>query len=377
MRRSGASLELRAGDRGTTTKLNKKRPNRIIETAYLMSGTREPARPLTRPNPPSEASMHNRVLSKFAAGAAIVLLTAGLAVGQAGRGTARLSGSVVDKDGKPVPGAKVAAVFDQEGGSTFETVTDKKGEWGFVGVGTGSWTVTASFKGYLPVSVRAYTRQLDKNPKVVLKLEKQEAGSGVVQDEGALQTFEEGNAFYKDGKYDAALTMYDDFLAKNPGAYQVLLNIGDCYREKGEHDKAIEKYNKLIEQSTGDAVRGKNLGAKGLAAIGLIYLKQGKLAEAQDYFKRSIEMAPQDEFLPYNVAEICFSSQNIDEAIRYFEMASQIKPGWPAPYYRVALAYLNKGDNIKAVENLEKFIKLEPETERTAQAKAILEAIKK
>jgi tetratricopeptide (TPR) repeat protein len=88
-------------------------------------------------------------------------------------------------------------------------------------------------------------------------------------------------------------------------------------------------------------------------------------------------MAPQDENLPYNVAEIYFSNSQIDEAIRYFEMAIQIKPDWPDPYFRVAYAYLNKGDTAKAAENLEKFIKLEPETERTAQAKSILDAIKK
>ena len=321
--------------------------------------------------------MHKRALSKFAAGAVIVFLTAGLAIGQAGRGIARMGGAVVDKDGKPVQGAKVTALFDEPGGSTFETTTDRKGEWVFMGVGTGNWLVTAAAKGYLPVTVNTYVRQLEKNPKVTLKLEKQAIGSGVVQDEATFQSLEEGNAFFKDGKYETALTMYEEFLAKNPGAYQVLLNIGDCYREKGEYDKAVEKYNQLIAQSAGDVTMGKNLSAKGLAAIGLCFMKQGKLAESQDYFKRSIEMAPQDENLPYNVAEIYFSNQNTDEAIRYFEMAIQIKPDWPDPYYRVALAYLNKGDNPKAIENLEKFIKLEPETERTAQAKAILEAIKK
>jgi tetratricopeptide (TPR) repeat protein len=321
--------------------------------------------------------MHKRVLSKFAAGAVIILLTAGLAIGQAGRGVARMGGDVIDKDGKPVSGAKVTIVFDQPNGSTFETTTNKKGEWVFMGLGTGNWFVTAAAKGYLPVTVNAYVRQLEKNPKITVKLVEKAVGSGVVQDEATFQTLDEGNAFFKDGKYDTALTMYDEFLAKNPGAYQVLLNIGDCYREKGEYDKAIEKYNQLIEQSAGDATMGKNLGAKGLAAIGLCYLKQGKLAESQDYFKRSIEMAPQDENLPYNVAEIYFSNQQIDDAIRYFDMAIQIKPDWPDPYYKVALAYLNKGDNAKAAENLEKFIKLEPETERTAQAKAILEAIKK
>ena len=321
--------------------------------------------------------MNHRLSAKFAAGAAILLISSGLALAQAGRGVARMGGSVVDKDGKPVAGAKITAVFDQPGGSTFEATTDKKGEWGIMGVGTGSWVITASAPGFLPVSTGAQISQLSKNPKIVLKLEKQAAGSGIVQDEATFQTLEEGNAFYKDGKYDTALMMYEEFLTKNPGAYQVLLNIGDCYREKGEYETAIQKYNLLIEQAAADTAMGKTIGAKGLAAIGLCYLKQDKLAESQEYFKKSIEMAPQDENLPYNVAEIYFSNQQIDDAIRYFEMAIQIKPDWADPYLRVAFAYLNKGDNVKAAENLEKFIKLEPETERTAQAKAILDAIKK
>ena len=321
--------------------------------------------------------MNHRPHKSWAAGAAILLLASGLALAQAGRGIARMNGSVVDKDGKPVQGAKVTAVFDQPGGSTFETTTDKKGDWGIMGVGTGGWLITVSSEGYLPVTTSTRISQLNKNPKITVKLERQAAGSGIVQDEATFQVLEEGNAFFKDGKYDTALMMYEEFLSKNPGAYQVLLNIGDCYREKGEYDTAIQKYNSLIEQAGTDSAMGKGMGAKGLAAIGLCYLKQGKLAESQDYFKKSIDMAPQDENLPYNVAEIYFSNQQIDDAIRYFEMASQIKPDWADPYLRVAFAYLNKGDNAKAAENLEKFIKLEPETERTAQAKAILDAIKK
>jgi tetratricopeptide (TPR) repeat protein len=321
--------------------------------------------------------MDHRLSSKFAAGAAILFLTAGLALSQAGRGTARMNGIVVDPADKPVAGAKVTAVFTQSGGSTFETTTDKKGEFVFMGVGTGNWDVTVNAQGYLPLTQRVSTSQLNKNPKVTIKLEKKAEGTGIVQDEATFQVLEEGNAFFKDGKYDTALMMYEEFLTKNPGAYQVLLNIGDCHREKGEYDKAIESYNKLVEQSSADMTMGKTLGAKGLAAIGLCYLRQDKIPEAQDYFKKSIEMAPQDENLPYNVAEIYFSNSQVDEAIRYFEMAIQIKPDWPDPYLRVAYAYVNKGDIPKAVENLEKFIRLEPETERTAQAKAFLDAIKK
>ncbi len=321
--------------------------------------------------------MNKGILSRICIIALAAALIAVPALAQAGRGTARLGGVVVDKDGKPIDGATVTIVLNMAGSSIFETKTDKKGEWGFLGLGTGNYSVTASAKGYLPITIGCPVKQLDRNPKVTIKMEKEAAGSGIVQDEKSFELLDQGNQFYKDGKYETALAMYEEFLDKNPGAYQVILNIGDCYRERGEYDKAIEKYNKLIEQAAADPTMGKTLGAKGLAAIGLCYMKQGKIAESQDYFKKSIEMAPQDENLPYNVAEIYFSNQQIDDAIRYYEMAGQIKPEWPDPYLRLAYAYLNKGDMTKAQENLEKFIKLEPEGERAAQAKAILDTIKK
>jgi len=317
------------------------------------------------------------MVPKAAAVVVTILLSAGLALAQAGRGKARISGTVLDGAGNPVPGAKVVAVFEQEEASSFDAVAGRDGKWAIIGIGTGNWTITASAKGYLPVSVSVSVKQLERNAAINITLDKKAGGSGVVQDESSFEALEQANGFYNDGKYDTALVMYEEFLSKNPGAYQVQLNIGDCYREKGEYDKAVEIYDKLVEQSKSDSTMGKMMGAKGLAAIGLCFLKQENFEQAQDYFKKSIEMSPQDENLPYNVAEIYFSNQNIEEALRYFEMASQIKPDWPDPYYKLAMVYLNKGDMAKAAESLEKFIQLEPDSERTAQAEGILKAIKK
>jgi len=319
---------------------------------------------------------NNSVLRIIIFGALAVFIS-GTALAQAGRGIARLGGFVLDKGGNPVAGAVVKITFDQPGGSTFDTKTTNKGEFNFLGLGTGGWIISVTAKGYIPSQTTCHVSQIDKNPRLVIKLEKQTGGSAFVQDESSFQVLDQANQFYKDEKYDTALVMYQEFLTKNPGAYQVILNIGDCYREKGDYDKAIENYNKLIESAKADPAMGKTLGAKGLAAVGLCYLKQGKIAESQDFFKKSIEMAPQDETLPYNVAEIYFSNQQVDDAIRYYEMAIQIKADWPDPYLRLAYAYLNKGDMSKAADNLEKFIKLEPNSERTAQAKNILDSIKK
>jgi len=312
--------------------------------------------------------------------AAVFVLTISLACAgawaQAGRGQARLNGTVLDLEGKPVAGATVTMQFG-ETGVVFDTVTDKKGAWGIIGLGTGTWTVTAVAPGFLPVSEQVYVRQLERNPKLTIRLEKEAAGSGIVQDEASFADLEQGNKLYEEGKFDSALIMYEEFLKKNPGAYQVNLNIGDCYREKGDYDKAIGVYNTLLENIETDPTGDKTLKAKGLAAIGLSYLRQGNFEQAQGYFVKSIEVAPEDELLPYNVAEIYFSNQDIDSAQKYFEMAAQIKPDWPDPYLKLAYVHLNKADMAKAAENLEKFIQLEPDTDRTAQAKSILESIKK
>jgi tetratricopeptide (TPR) repeat protein len=322
--------------------------------------------------------MITRTIEKIAVGVLVILFPAALAAGQAGRGTARIGGVVVDAVGNPISSAKVVAVYQEDSNVKIETVANDKGEWAILGVGTGGWLITASAEGYLPNSVNFVSKQLSKNPKITIQLEKRGAAAGgIVEDESSFELLEQGNEFYKDGKYETALMMYQQFLEKNPTAYQVGLNIGDCYREKGELDKAIESYNKVIAQAKNDSVMGKTVEAKSLAGIGVCYLKQNNLEEAEKVFKQSIDTDPQDETLAYNVGEICFSNQQIDEAERYFELAAKIKPDWPDPYLKLGYVYLNKGDMARAVEYLERFIKLEGDTPRSAQAQNIINTIKK
>jgi tetratricopeptide (TPR) repeat protein len=208
-------------------------------------------------------------------------------------------------------------------------------------------------------------------------LQKAKKESGVVQDEASFALLDEANLYYKDGKYDAALVLFQQFLDKNPAAYQVLLNIGDCYREKEDYENAIKSYNDLIEQAKADSAMGKDMTAKALAAIGLCYMRQNNLEEAQKYFRQSLDTSPQDENLAYNVGEIYFSNQKIDEALTYFELAAKIKPDWPDPYLKLGYVYLNKGVMDKAAEYFDKFLKLEPNTERSAQVQNIINTIKK
>lgn len=303
-----------------------------------------------------------------------------LALAQAGRGVGRLGGVVLDNNDKPVAGAKLVLTYIQDagGGLKLEATTNKKGEWSFIGLGSGRWSLMVSAEGFAPVAQEVTVSQLEKNPRITIKLQKAGGGMSIIQDEASLELLDEGNKFFQEGKYDTALAMFEQFYEKNPSAYQILLNIGDCYREKGEIDKAMEYYNQVMEKAKSDMGMGVNMTAKALAAIGLIYLKQDNLEEAAKYFKQSVDTAPQDEVVAFNVGEVFFTNQKLDEAERYFKMASGIKPDWPEPYLKLGYVALNKNELAVAVEYFEKFLQLEPQdSPRVAMVQQILQAIKK
>ena len=321
--------------------------------------------------------MKHHSWKRIASLAAIILLAGGFAFGQAGRGVGRLGGVVYDLEDKPIEGVKLTLQFTDNASLKFETTSNKKGEWSFLGLGTGNWNLTAMLTGYMPQDKTLYVSQLSQNPKIVVRLQKAARGSGIVADEATFAILEKANLLFKDAKYDEAIAGYQEFMAKNTHLYQVNLSIGDCYREKGDFAKAVEVYTLVVEQAKLDATLGKEMTAKALAGIGNCYLKEGKLKEAQDLFRQSIENSPKDEILAYNVGEIYFSNQALDDALHYFELASQIKPDWPDPYLKLGYVFLNKADNPKAVEKFEKFLTLEPEGERAALARNILNVIKK
>jgi tetratricopeptide (TPR) repeat protein len=216
------------------------------------------------------------------------------------------------------------------------------------------------------------------NPKVVLVMKKLESlEASVIKDETSLAFIDRANQLFNEKNYDEALSFLQQFLEKNPAAYQIHVLVGDCYREKGDLDKAIESYNRAIEEAKKDEKMGKEITAKALAGIGNCHLKKGDFETAQSFFRQSIDTYPDNEALAYNVGEIFFSSQKLDEAIQYFTIATQIKPDWAPPYYKLGLVNLNKADYEKAREHLKKFLELEPDSELAAQVKNILNELEK
>ncbi len=288
-----------------------------------------------------------------------------------GRGKGRIRGYVIDEAGEPLEGASLVLTHEDKV-TVFKTKSDKKGKWGFIGLGSGEFTIVTTLEGYIESTKLIAVRQLSRNPSIQIILKKPEK---MVAKDNLGPKLKEAEKLYKEKKYDDALVIYKEVLEKAPEVYQMVFKIADCLSGKGEIKKAVAMYEKGIKT----AVEKKDItsAAQALGIIGGMFLKKNDLKTAGVYFKRSIEMNPKDEILAYNVAEINFNNMKTDEAIKYYEMAIKIKPTWGPPYKQNGYAYLNKGDMKNAVKMFKKFLEIDPNSQDAAIIKQVIKSLPK
>jgi tetratricopeptide (TPR) repeat protein len=312
---------------------------------------------------------------------AVIVISAFIvpAPGQDDLGKGRISGIVVDESGAPIEGALVVAK-SLRSETKLEGKSDSKGKFAIAGLGTGNWQIVATKDGYGTSSLDMNIKQLSNNPPISFTLKKISGPTAVASNKEAMALLDQGNALLAQENYDQALQVFEDFIGKHPEIYQVHLNTGTCYLKKGDLDKAEAEFKLVLDKTMetyGDLKKDTDASLRATAGLGEVSLRRGDFDSAQKYFAQALDISPQDEVAAYNVGELLFSNQKIDEAIRYLELATQIKKDWPKPYLKLGYVYLNKGDFAKSLENFNTFIKLDPENPEVAQVKNIIETIEK
>lgn len=294
-------------------------------------------------------------------------------------GKGRINGTVVDEKGQPLEGVLIVAEsINYE--TKLQGYSDKKGHFAVAGMGTGEWRITATKEGYNSSYIDMNIRQLRRNPPICFTLKKISGGAALMADEELHEAFDKGNLLINEGKYDEALEFFEELLEKYPEIYQVHLNIGTCYLNKGDLEKAEAEFELVLDRTMenfGDYKKDPQASLRAFTGLGEIYIRKEDYETAQKYFAHALEISPQDEVAAYNVGEVFFSHQKIDEAIKYFELSIHIKKEWPKPYMKLGYVYLNKGDFDKSLEYFNKFIEMDPENSETPVVKNIIATVEK
>lgn len=302
----------------------------------------------------------------------VMALTGSLLDAQAGRGKGRQKGKVFDEKGNPISGAKVEMFYKDDSNVNFERTTGDDGSFTFSGLGSGEWRMTVTAPGYIPDRLSVRVSQMVRNPESIFKLKKVEDAVGAALDENAA-IIEKGNQAFEAGNYEEALSAFKEFQTLTPEFFEVHVNIANCLMKLEKYDEAIAEYNVFMEKA-GSGAKAE-VKAKCFASIGEIHLKKGDMSTAQNFFMKSVDLNPKDEILAYNVGEIFFGNNKYDEALKYFEVARDIKPDWSIPYLKLGYVYSNTGDMKKAIENFKKFVELDPENPETPVIQELIKGL--
>jgi Flp pilus assembly protein TadD len=313
---------------------------------------------------------HRLHSSRLVLAACIIAITSGVAAAQTGR----VGGLVKDDSGQPLKGATITAENPNASPSSFTATTDDKGRFSVIGLRGGMWTFTAQAPGYAPESGKMNVNTIGSpNPPLTFTLKKGGGpagpGAGALASKDLQAELALADADYNSQKWDDAITKYRAIMAKAPALSVINLQIASAYRNKKDFDSALGAYNDLLK------IDPNNEKAK--VGIGMTNLEKGDLNAAEETLSKVAETPTASREVFYNLGEVKFAKGEADEAAKWYQKAADSDKTWGKPYFKLGLVALNKGDKDAATKMMEKVIEVDPASPEAAQAKAVVEQLKK
>jgi tetratricopeptide (TPR) repeat protein len=301
---------------------------------------------------------------------AAVMLSALPALAQTGR----VGGQIKDTQGQPIKGATVTAENKDASPSSFTATTDDKGRYSIIGLKTGTWKVTASAPGFQASSGQVPVRSLGAPmPPVDFALAAGSTGpvgalAGVNTKELQVE-LQKAEDMMNSQQYDGAIAAYQAILAKTPALTLINMQIARAQRMKKDYDGALASYKKILETEPNND--------KAKIEVGMTNLEKGDYAAAEKALLEMASSTSANREVFYNLGEVKFAKGETDEAVKYYQRAADMDTAWAKPLFKLGLAKLNKADTAGCIEFMNKVIAAEPNSAEAAQAKALIEQLKK
>jgi predicted Zn-dependent protease len=296
----------------------------------------------------------------------VAALLASSVLGQS-KGNARLNGKVVDEQGQPVADVVVKA---QMTGQTeiFSGKSDKKGEFRINGVANGEWKVELA-KPDLETAVEMVEVKGDKAPALNVTLKKAAPKADpMVEINAELQR---AATIAQSGKIAEARKIYEDLLVKYPSIYQIEGFIARTYAAETPPDipKALEHLKINLEKEPAN-VELKLFQAE-------LLMESGDKADAKAILD-AVDMTQVKD--PYTYINHAINLINDKKGAEAADLLTKLLAQFPTVnelYYYRGRAYVAAEKLDLARADLEKFVSLAPAAKEAADAKKILDQLKK
>ncbi len=131
--------------------------------------------------------------------------------------------------------------------------------------------------------------------------------------------------------------------------------LGLAYLEENRLGEAEAEFLKLITLAPDEAI--------GYANLGLVYLRMGKYQEAEEQLKKAIELDPDDPNIRLNLAKVYQFSNEGDKSIKELEKTIEIAPDHVQTLYSLAESYIGSSDKYSMLQwekNMKKVVEAAP-----------------
>ena len=152
---------------------------------------------------------------------------------------------------------------------------------------------------------------------------------------------------------DQAAATAQKAIQLNPGDGEAVMLFAQLEVQRGQTANAISAWEQWLNAHPNDA------GA--FAILGTLEESRGDLGKAEAYYKKSLQIQPQQPIASNNLAyRMLLNGENVDVALTLAQTARQSMPNSPSTADTLAWAYYYKGTYAFARDLLEDALKTEP-----------------
>lgn len=200
--------------------------------------------------------------------------------------------------------------------------------------------LNASDKGTIPILLQSLYYQ--NKYREVLQLAEQQTGFGLDNEEVQEAGFCIARSYAKTGNWANALERYRDL----PQSPRNLYYRGCACTHEGNNKEALVLFSKVIEQK-------KDFVAQALEQRGHIWLKSGKIKEAEGDYRLAQKLDPNNSSVYSCLGLVHFNDGSDDKAADYFLQAIKLDAGNALAHLGMGLIFERGGDTKRAFKEYE------------------------
>jgi tetratricopeptide (TPR) repeat protein len=197
-------------------------------------------------------------------------------------------------------------------------------------------------------AIETYDEALKREKRWDLYLNKAIAHSSNTQFEAALDAIEKSLAH---GGQDRA---------------SVYFNLGNVYQNRGLYNHALKAYRASLAHRD-------DLDADTLVNIGSTLTILGRYEDAKTTYERAEKLAPNDPRIKHGFAVLLYMEDEDQKSLDAFNQLLSMAPEYADGYYDRAHVRARQDDYRRAIEDLKRYLELEPKSHRKAKVEALID----